>query len=178
MAAPATNDEIVFLNGRPTFEEADEVRMCFRGQRNGLLFRLVSHSSNTWAFYNDTKEFAMKIQYDFGEDSHDIKPLGTTTMIRNSQACTCKLVVGPLQTALFIQGRPTRILNADFEKPPPSPYHLTRDRTAWDELGEEGGVNDPCTASLLVFSSSLSFSLSLSFLSHMIVIISTLLFGS
>lgn len=106
-----------FQNGKPEFEYS-EVHPCFRGTGNGLLFRMVQHGVERWAFYNDTPSFRMSIVYDFGEDSHEVRALGKTKLTRSSQSCSCRLMVEPLETALFVEGKPTRILNAEFNAIP------------------------------------------------------------
>lgn len=117
MAQPHSNEEMVFLNGKPDFVY-DEIRPCFPGKENGLIFRLVNHETQTWAFYNDTDNFRMVVKYEFSEDSHDVHALGRTTLSRSAKACICTLVVEPLSTQLFIQGKPVRIYSGDIEAQP------------------------------------------------------------
>lgn len=118
MSAPRIQDSpMVFKNGGPTFS-GDQITPCFPHHGNGLLFRIVDSASNTWAFYNDAENFTMKVEYEFGEDSHDLRPLGTCRMQRSPKSVSCTILVPPLETALFVQGKPTKIYNADFHALP------------------------------------------------------------
>lgn len=117
MACPPPKQAIVFKNGGPSFS-GDQIQPCFHWHGNGLLFRITDSASQTWAFYNDADNFVMKVEYEFGEDSHDLRPLGNCQMRRSPKAVTCTLLVPPLETVLFVQGKPTKIYNADIQALP------------------------------------------------------------
>lgn len=117
MAASPSKDSPVFKCGQPTFS-GDAIYPCFDWKGRNLLFRIVDSATHTWAFYNDSDNYVMKIEYEFGEDSHDLCPLGNCQMKRSAKCCSCTLLVPPLETALFVQGKPTKIYNADFHALP------------------------------------------------------------
>ncbi|CCW64475.1 unnamed protein product [Phytomonas sp. EM1] len=92
-----------FVNGTPDFK-ADEIIKQFE-QNNGILFRLVNKKKRQWAYYNDSKEYEMRIQVIFNPDC-DIKALGETKLEQlDNGEYMATVTVGPLKTELFIKGR-------------------------------------------------------------------------
>lgn len=75
-ALPANN--VVFENGAPSVEY-HKVYPCFKHTGNGLLFRLVNMAENVWYFYNDTKEYNMRVVVDFAMPI-EVEPLGDTVL--------------------------------------------------------------------------------------------------
>lgn len=97
----ASNNQ--YINGYPLFE-SDEVVKGF-DQENGLLFRLVNRNTGTWAFYNDTKEYEMRIRTIFNYRSQ-IRALGHTKLERMKNGdWMASVSVPPLGTELFIEGK-------------------------------------------------------------------------
>eukprot|EP00796_Vickermania_ingenoplastis_P011735 gene11734-biopygen8493 len=95
--------DVEYLNGHPTFE-GDEVVKGFE-KDNGLLFRIVNNKTKQWAFYNDTTEYDMHVKVTFNEDC-EISALGNTQLeqLENNE-WVATVVVAPLATEMFIQGR-------------------------------------------------------------------------
>ncbi|CCW66387.1 unnamed protein product [Phytomonas sp. Hart1] len=92
-----------FLNGKPDFKADKVIKQFDHG--NGILFRLVNHSKQEWAYYNDSKEYDMHIQIIFNPDC-DIKALGETKLEKlDSGEYMATVVVLPLQCEPFVKGR-------------------------------------------------------------------------
>ncbi|CAD2215178.1 Domain of unknown function (DUF1935), putative [Angomonas deanei] len=90
--------------GGPKGFTYDEINQCFKA-RNGLLFRLVDTNSGRWAYYNDSKQYDMRVTVIFGPDS-EIEPIGRTEMDVDEETgdFICMTVVPPGKTELFIEG--------------------------------------------------------------------------
>lgn len=85
--------------------KADQVYRCF-DEGNGLLFRVVDQGRRTWAFYNDTSNYNMKIFVTFGHES-SISAMGPTKkIVLNEETGSCRLeaTVQPGKTILFMAG--------------------------------------------------------------------------
>lgn len=91
------------LNG-PTFKGTYVVK-CFSTEKNGLLFRIIDEVSNTWAFYNDTPDYKMKVNATLGSRSV-IEVLGKTACSKDeTDRYVADLVINPGKTELFIRGK-------------------------------------------------------------------------
>lgn len=100
---------VQFENGHPAFSY-DHVYRCFKGENNGLLFRLVNDSNHKWAFYNDTKDTIMRVRAHFSADSK-VKAAGrakATTVPAGDQEQLEETIVTvevqPKATEVFIDG--------------------------------------------------------------------------
>ncbi|CAD2213457.1 calpain-like cysteine peptidase [Angomonas deanei] len=95
-----------FLLGGPSVDfPHSKVYRCFE-EGNGLLFRLVNEKRHTWAFYNDAKDYVMRVSVTFGNES-SVKPLGETTQeMLNEETghCTLNLTINPGETQPFMRG--------------------------------------------------------------------------
>ncbi|KPI87651.1 hypothetical protein ABL78_3249 [Leptomonas seymouri] len=101
--------EVQFENGYPSFSY-DHVYRCFRGDNNGLLFRLVNDKNHKWAFYNDTKETIMRVQAHFSP-ACSVKAAGrakaTVVPVDDQSGLQETIVtveVQPQETEVFIDG--------------------------------------------------------------------------
>ena len=102
---------VQFENGHPNFTY-DHVYRCFKGNHNGLLFRLVNDSTKKWAFYNDTNDTVMCVKAHFSADSK-VKATGRAkaTMVpaevgSQLQEMVVTVEVQPKGTEVFIDGVP------------------------------------------------------------------------
>lgn len=89
-----------FKNGTPAVD--GEIFPCFA---NGLLWRILK-TDTTWAFYNDTQEYEMYVQFKFGPDSK-LKVAGRATTLSEPGSdgwLTAKVIVYPGDTELFVKG--------------------------------------------------------------------------
>lgn len=88
-----------FKNGRPSLTGGQEFA-CFE---KGLLWRIVK--DDTWAFYNDTQEYEMYVQFRFGPDSR-LTALGDSKIAVDDADGwhVAKAIVYPGETALFFKG--------------------------------------------------------------------------
>ncbi|CCW60479.1 unnamed protein product [Phytomonas sp. EM1] len=106
-AAPAKNIEFEY---RVPSVPYDKVYKCFKDKGNGLLFRLVDEKRNTWAFYNDTRDYIMKVSVDF-PNKDEATPLNGTKVAQtpssNAKGIVYVLEIEPGQTEMFISGAPT-----------------------------------------------------------------------
>jgi hypothetical protein len=95
-----------YLHGRPTFK-GDDVVKGFE-KENGLLFRIVKKGKKkqeTWAFYNDTKQYEMRIHVTFNSGC-DLKALGETKLEEGERGeMVASVTVQPGATEMFIEGR-------------------------------------------------------------------------
>lgn len=106
-SAPLTN--VVFENGKPSVPY-NKVYQCFKGNGNGLLFRLVNTADSTWAFYNDTKNFTMRVEVDV-EVISQVKMLGATVLTDTPSSFhptggILQLVIQPGKTEMLLAGQP------------------------------------------------------------------------
>ncbi|KPA82001.1 hypothetical protein ABB37_03180 [Leptomonas pyrrhocoris] len=101
--------EVQFENGHPAFSY-DHVYRCFKGDSNGLLFRLVNDTNHKWAFYNDTKDTVMRVKAHFSADSK-VKAAGrakaTAVPVEDQEELQETIItveVMPMATEVFIDG--------------------------------------------------------------------------
>ena len=98
-SAPAQAAPSKFKNGSPKITGGQEIA-CFQ---NGLLWRIVK--DDLWAFYNDTQEYEMYVQFRFGPDSV-ITALGTTVITEEQDGWhTAKAIIYPGETDSFVKGK-------------------------------------------------------------------------
>ncbi|KPA75243.1 putative mitochondrial small myristoylated protein-1, putative (SMP-1) [Leptomonas pyrrhocoris] len=107
MGCTSSHANTQFLNGKPTFK-GDEVVKGFE-KENGLLFRIVKKGKKkrqTWAFYNDTKQYEMRVHVTFNAGC-DIKALGETKLeeVEDKDEVIATVTVQPGATEMFIEGR-------------------------------------------------------------------------
>lgn len=106
MGCTASKARTQFLNGKPTFQ-GDEVVKGFE-KDNGLLFRITKKGKKqeTWAFYNDTKQYEMHVRVTFNPGC-DIKPLGNAKLEEEEEKgeVVVTVTVAPGATEMFIEGR-------------------------------------------------------------------------
>jgi hypothetical protein len=87
-----------FKNGRPALTGGQEFP-CFE---KGLLWRIVK--DDLWAFYNDTQEYEMYVQFRFGPES-TLTALGSTAITVDSDGWhVAKVIVYPGDTEHFFKG--------------------------------------------------------------------------
>lgn len=100
----ALGSGFVYLNGLPAFT-GDRVVRCF-DRDNGLLFRIVDTATGRWGYYNDTKDYVMRVRFTLGARS-EVRPLGRTTMAFNAeiQRYEGELTVQPMETAMLFEGK-------------------------------------------------------------------------
>lgn len=101
-SAPAPAPTIKFLHGEPTFKGDLVVQSLDTG--NGMLYRIVDKKTKQWAFYNDTTNCQIMVEYNFSVHNR-VKALGNTQVEKvgnGGQVMT--LVVLPLATEMFIEG--------------------------------------------------------------------------
>lgn len=106
-ALPA--ESVVFKNGTPAVTY-HKVYPCFKNTGNGLLFRLVNIVEEVWYFYNDTKEYNMKVVVDFAMPI-EVEPLGDTVLLTREEQTASGLSSSPLLGADRVQ---TPTLSSDF----------------------------------------------------------------
>ncbi|KPI88165.1 putative Calpain-like cysteine peptidase [Leptomonas seymouri] len=105
MGCASSTAKVRFLNGKPAFKGDAMVKGFEKG--NGLLFRIIKHGKKnhqTWAFYNDTKQYAMRVRTTFNSDC-DIRALGETTLEEDGGEWVASVTVPPGETMMFIEGR-------------------------------------------------------------------------
>ncbi|KPI87650.1 hypothetical protein ABL78_3248 [Leptomonas seymouri] len=125
--APAK--DVVFEFRRPT-EHYDKIYKCFKNNGNGLLFRLVDDTAHRWCFYNDTRDFMMKVSVTFA-DGTEVRPLGSTVVSAappetGEKSICCVLLIAPGQTEPFIEGKPITYTLDFAAEPMPVPAHSKR----------------------------------------------------
>ncbi|CAG9573204.1 putative calpain-like cysteine peptidase [Leishmania major strain Friedlin] len=101
----STNRKIIYKNGRPTFK-GDEVVKGFE-RDNGLLFRIVKRKKGhqTWAFYNDTTQYNMRINVTFAAGC-ELTALGHTKVVKGERGeWVATVVVMPGKTEMFVEGK-------------------------------------------------------------------------
>ncbi|CBZ26688.1 putative calpain-like cysteine peptidase [Leishmania mexicana MHOM/GT/2001/U1103] len=73
-------DASVFKHGEPDFK--GEIMSCF--DEPNLLYRIIDPKTKTWAFYNDSLQYEMHVQFIFGKHSK-LQPLENTTLRQNEE---------------------------------------------------------------------------------------------
>ncbi|KAL7698740.1 small myristoylated protein-1 [Lotmaria passim] len=105
MGCTAAKTQTQFLNGKPTFQGDEVVKGFEKG--NGLLFRITKKKKKqeTWAFYNDTKQYEMHVRVTF-HPGCDIKPLGNAKLEEEGEKgeVVVTVTVAPGATEMFIEG--------------------------------------------------------------------------
>ena len=106
--APAK--DVTFEYRRPILPHYDKIYKCFKNEGNGLLFRLVDETAGKWYFYNDTRDFMMKVSVTFANRA-DVRLLGKTAARAappeaGEKSLLCVLRIAPGQTEPFIEGNP------------------------------------------------------------------------
>lgn len=106
MGCSASSPKTQYLHGKPTFK-GDEVVKGFE-KENGMLFRIVKKGKKkqeTWAFYNDTTQYEMRVRVTFNPGC-EIEALGETKLEEEDKGeAVATVVVQPGATEMFIQGR-------------------------------------------------------------------------
>ncbi|KPA82004.1 hypothetical protein ABB37_03181 [Leptomonas pyrrhocoris] len=125
-AAPAK--DVAFEYRRPT-EPYDKIYKCFKNNGNGLLFRLVDDKASRWLFYNDTRDFMMKVSVVFANGA-EVRPLGKTAVTgappeSGEKSISCVLHIAPGATESFIEGHPVTY-TLDFAAEPVVPPALPK----------------------------------------------------
>lgn len=101
----STSKKIMYKNGKPTFK-GDEVVKGFE-RENGLLFRIVKRKKGhqTWAFYNDTTQYNMRINVTFAPGC-ELTALGHTKVVKEpSGEWVATVIVTPGKTEMFVEGK-------------------------------------------------------------------------
>lgn len=97
------NENGYFYDG-PTDFHFDEAVPLFEN-KNGLVFRLISHVNKQWAFYNDSKKYEFHITVTFSEECRNLTPLGKASLVQNPEGGWIgKIIVYPCQTEPFVEG--------------------------------------------------------------------------
>ncbi|RNE98360.1 calpain [Trypanosoma rangeli] len=94
-----TEFEKKFKCGAPTFVSED-ITPCFD---NGLLYRIVK--DDVWAFYNDTRNYEMHVEFAFSRSSL-IRALGSTKVkqVKKGAGYVAVAVVYPTETVMYVKG--------------------------------------------------------------------------
>ncbi|KAF8285615.1 calpain cysteine peptidase [Trypanosoma cruzi cruzi] len=88
-----------FKIGAPTFVSED-ITPCFD---NGLLYRIAK--DDVWAFYNDTRNYEMHVEFTFSRTSL-IRAIGNTKVnqVESSGEYVAETVVYPTETVMYVKG--------------------------------------------------------------------------
>ncbi|KAG5493786.1 hypothetical protein JKF63_01618 [Porcisia hertigi] len=106
--------DVQYINGKPDSSIIDvshcKVFKCFKGNGNGLLFRLVDERAGRWAFYNDTTEYVMRptVRFFAGAAVMPGPDAQMSPDTRERDATVVTLEIPPCETRLFIEGHPTK----------------------------------------------------------------------
>ncbi len=142
-----------FKNGRPSVVDGEEFP-CFE---KGLLWRIVK--DDTWAFYNDTQEYEMYVEFRFGPDS-TLTPLGAAITVDPADGWhVAKVIVYPGETELFFKGTYNGYTSSIAAKPLSEEYRnrvnaaansiVMQELNAVKALSKDGGSDEELLAQCL-----------------------------
>jgi hypothetical protein len=130
----AGNEEAsVFKNGEPDCQ--GEIMSCF--DEPNLLYRIIDPKEKTWAFYNDSLDYEMHVQFTFGKHSK-LQPLENTTMEQNDEGqYVTEVVVYPTETEMFVQGSVNGFTSKLRAVPLSDEYHNSRRGITEEQVSSE-----------------------------------------
>lgn len=130
----AGNEEAsVFKNGEPDCQ--GEIMSCF--DEPNLLYRIIDPKEKTWAFYNDSLNYEMHVQFTFGKHSK-LQPLENTTMEQNDEGqYVTEVVVYPTETEMFVQGSVNGFTSKLRAVPLSDEYHNSRRGITEEQVSSE-----------------------------------------
>ncbi|CAD2215194.1 Domain of unknown function (DUF1935), putative [Angomonas deanei] len=97
-------DPSVFKNGYPDCEcEGKDIMSCF--DEPNVLYRIIDPQEKTWAFYNDSTNYEVHVEFSFGKNSK-LEALENTTIEQDDDGkFVTRTVVYPTETEMFVQGK-------------------------------------------------------------------------
>ncbi|CBZ26687.1 calpain-like cysteine peptidase [Leishmania mexicana MHOM/GT/2001/U1103] len=126
-------DASVFKHGEPDFK--GEIMSCF--DEPNLLYRIIDPKTKTWAFYNDSLQYEMHVQFIFGKHSK-LQPLENTTLRQNEEGqYVMEVVVYPTETEMFSQGTVNGFTSKLRAVPLTVDYHNARRRITEELVNNE-----------------------------------------
>ncbi|ORC88966.1 calpain-like cysteine peptidase, partial [Trypanosoma theileri] len=122
-----------FKNGEPDYE--GDYLSCF--DEPNLLYRILNREEKTWAFYNDTRNYEMHVQFTFGKHSK-LEPLENTGMHTKANGeHVAEVVVYPGETEMFVKGNVNGFTSKLRALPLSEEYYLRRQELADETIQQE-----------------------------------------
>ncbi|KAK7197736.1 cysteine peptidase, Clan CA, family C2 [Novymonas esmeraldas] len=132
-----------FKHGGPDCK--GEIMSCF--DEPNLLYRIIDPKEKTWAFYNDSLNYEMHVQFTFGKHSK-VQPLENTTMRQNEEGqYVTEVIVYPTETEMFIHGNPNGFTSMLHAVPLTDEYHNARRGITEDQASNEMAAIQQVTSS-------------------------------
>ncbi|KPA75259.1 putative calpain-like cysteine peptidase putativecysteine peptidase Clan CA family C2 [Leptomonas pyrrhocoris] len=126
-------DASVFKNGEPDCK--GEIMSCF--DEPNLLYRIIDPNEKTWAFYNDSLNYEMHVQFTFGKHSK-LQPLENTVMNQNDEGqYVTEVVVYPTETEMFVKGSVNGFTSKLRAVPLSDEYHNARRGITEEQVASE-----------------------------------------
>ncbi|KAH9601151.1 protein of unknown function DUF1935 [Trypanosoma melophagium] len=128
-----SSEKPTFKNGEPDYE--GEYLSCF--DEPNLLYRILNRAEKKWAFYNDTRNYEMHVQFTFGKHSK-LEPLENTTMhTKSTGESVAEVIVYPGETEMFVKGSPNGFTSKLRALPLSEEYYLRRQKLADEAIQQE-----------------------------------------
>ncbi|EPY42995.1 calpain-like cysteine peptidase [Angomonas deanei] len=139
-------DPSVFKNGYPDCEcEGKDIVSCF--DEPNILYRIIDPQEKTWAFYNDSTNYEVHVEFSFGKNSK-LEALENTTIEQDDDGkFVTRTVVYPTETEMFVQGKVSGYTSKLRALPLSEDYHNFMRAITEKKIQEEQNAVNQITSS-------------------------------